>query len=79
MTRVTPIITVPYGTSIYPSASKEVDLSKPFTYTVSGTEETRFYLVVVDFYKNVARDLWDDMFSVSTVTAGHQVSRDANK
>lgn len=78
VTHVVPVVTVPYGVFLHPAADRAVDLSKPFEYVVEGTNEMRAYRVVVEFYKNVARDLWSRMFSVSSVTPGHQGSRGTN-
>ena len=78
MTHVVPVVTVPYGVFLHPAADRAVDLSKPFEYVVEGANEMRAYVVVVEFYKNVARDLWKSMFSVSSVTPGHQGSYGPN-
>ena len=75
---VTPVISLPYGVYLTQSAYQAADFSKPVTYTVVGSKEAKSYTVLVEFTKNTGKALWQQMLSVSTVTAGHQASHEAN-
>ncbi len=76
---VTPVISLPYGVYLQQSADRAVDLTSPVTYTVVGSREAKSYTVLVEFTKNTGKALWRQLLDVSTVTPGHQGSRDANK
>ncbi len=75
---VTPVISLPYGVYLQQSAYQAADFSGPVTYTVVGSKEAKSYTVLVEFTKNAGRALWQKLFDVSTVTAGHQASHEAN-
>ena len=68
-----PRIIVPDGATVSPASGEAVNLTRPVVYIVRGGASTKLYTVKVEWKRNPALHLWDNMYDQSYIP-GYQVS-----